>query len=326
MRSSGSALRADQAETKTLISGHTGVSRKEDIMPANSSEEELLKQARFVFKGTVQKLKAANVAGVDKKDKGRTIIVRVDEVVQAPESLGDYTGQDVTVILGEGQQLKAGQKAVFYTNATIFEDNIGVEAVGVREIEGPALALGAAFRDPAINLASQQMKERLETADVVVTGEVTSIRLPEDEPPPARTRGARSLTEDAAAPPRRPISEHEPHWREAVVAVANVEKGAHNKKEVVIRFPESNDVRWYKAPKFRPGQQGVFILHKTQPTRSARTRGIAGTLTDSEAETTDAYTALHPADFQPLQQHPEVQTLIRGIATPAKGNAGSDNS
>lgn len=288
-------------------------------MPANPSEEELLKQARFVFKGTVQKLKAANVSGVDKK-RG-TAIVRVDEVVQAPEGLGDYTGQDVTVILGEGEKVKAGQRAVFYTNATIFEENIGVESVGHRDIEGPALALGADFRDPAINLARQQMKERLETADVVVTGKVKSVRLPEEA---GQAGAAVAAAEGAGSGTRRPISEHEPHWREAVVEVANVEKGAHAKKEIVIRFPDSNDVRWYKAPKFRPGQKGVFILHKTQPSRPPRGRAVAATLTNKEAETQEAYTALHPADFQPLHQHPEVQTLIKGIGASAKGTDSSD--
>lgn len=293
-------------------------------MPANANEEELLKQARFVFKGTVQKLKAANVSGVDKKD--RAVIVRVDEVVQAPETLGDYTGQDVTVILGDGEKLKAGQRAVFYTNATIFEENIGVELVGHRDMEGPALALGADFREPAVNLAKQQMKERLETADVVVTGKVSSVRLPEDEQQSkAGAAATMGLTDEAAPGRRRPISEHEPHWREAVIEVANVEKGEHAKKEIVIRFPDSNDVRWYKAPKFRPGQKGVFILHKTQPSRPAGAHGLAATLTNKEAETTEAYTALHPADFQPLHEHPEVQTLIKGIATSAKVSGGSDN-
>ncbi len=291
-------------------------------MPANSNEEELLKQARFVFKGTVQKLKAANVSGVEKKE--RAVIVRVDEVVQAPETLGDYTGQDVTVILGKGEKLKAGQRAVFYTNATIFEENIGVESVGHRDMEGPALALGADFREPAVNLAKQQIKERLETADVVVTGRVASVRLPEDETQAGAVGAAMSLNAEADSGRRRPISEHDPHWREAVIEVANVEKGEHATKEIVVRFPDSNDVRWYKAPKFRPGQKGVFILHKTQPSRPAKGPMLAATLTDTEAETTEAYTALHPADFQPLQEHPEVQTLIKGIAASTQGTGGSD--
>ena len=299
-------------------------------MPASLSEEKLLKQARFVFKGTVQKLKAANITGLSKEQKARAVIVRVDEVVQAPETLGDYTGQDITVILSESEKVKAGQRAVFYANATEYQKNIGVESVAHRDIEGPALASGAVFRDPAINLASQQMKERLETADVVVTGKVASIRLPEDENKPARGRASKARASKASAKgaqpgPRKPITEHDPHWREAVIEVANVEKGAHGKKQIVIRFPDSNDVRWYKAPKFRPGQQGVFILHKTQPARTSRLRGVAATLTNEEAETAEAYTALHPADFQPLQQHPEVQTVIKGMATTAKDTTGSNN-
>ena len=295
-------------------------------MPASLSEEKILKQARFVLKGTVKKLKASNVAEVNKKEKASTVIVTVDEVIHAPESLGDYTGQDITVKLSKGENVKVGQRAVFYTNAWIFSENLAVESLGHRDLERSALALGASLRDPVTNLANQQLKERLETADVVVTGRVKSIRIPEDEKTPRRARGARLSAAAAAPETRRPISEHEPHWREAVVEVADVEKGPHKKKDIVIRFPESDDVRWYKAPKFRPGQEGVFILHKTQQSRPARARGIAATLTNDEADTAEAYTALHPADFQPLNQHPEIHTLIKGANVSDKKPGGSGNS
>ena len=44
-------------------------------MPASSKAEVLAQQARFIFKGTVQKLKAANMPGVPVND--RTAVVRV---------------------------------------------------------------------------------------------------------------------------------------------------------------------------------------------------------------------------------------------------------
>jgi hypothetical protein len=34
-------------------------------MPAHSSEEELVKQARFIFQGTVRKLKASNLSEIE---------------------------------------------------------------------------------------------------------------------------------------------------------------------------------------------------------------------------------------------------------------------
>ena len=121
-------------------------------MPASLSEEKILKQARFVFKGTVKKLKASNVAEVNKKEKAKTVIVTVDEVIHAPESLGDYTGQDITVKLSKGENVKIGQKAVFYTNAWIFSENLAVESLGHRDLERSALALGPTLRDPVTSL------------------------------------------------------------------------------------------------------------------------------------------------------------------------------
>src|SRR5512132_1879877 len=106
-------------------------------MPA-LKEEDLLRQARFVFKGTVSKLKASNVSEI--KPDADTVIVRVDEVVQAPEVVGDVAGHEVTVKLPPKERVTPGQRAVFYANGLVSGENIAVEAVGIRPIEGMSLA------------------------------------------------------------------------------------------------------------------------------------------------------------------------------------------
>jgi hypothetical protein len=82
-----------------------------------------------------------------------------------------------------------------------------------------------------------------------------------------RRRGgtsAETTTVPGTSMPTR-ISEHDPIWHEAVVHVESVEKGSTRQKQVVVRFPGSNDVRWRNHPKFRPGQQGVFLLNAVSP-------------------------------------------------------------
>lgn len=277
-------------------------------MATSKNEEELIQEARFVFKGTVQKLNASNVAEVDAKDKSKTVIVRVDEIIQAPEAFAGYTGSDVTVKLrGGGKKLKVGDAAVFYTNGWIMGENLAVEEVAHRPIEGSALALSTPSDDPAKTLAERDVQKRLSSADVVVTGKVSSIRIPEDAAPSGMMAEATDGTTQ-----HKPVSEHDPEWREAVVEVADVEKGPHAKKNIVVRFPSSDDVRWYKAPKFYPGQEGIFILHKTQEAPATGERKM-GTVTSEEAETTEAFTALHPADFQPLKKLSQVKTLIEAV-------------
>jgi len=101
--------------------------------------------------------------------------------------------------------------------------------------------------------------------------------------------------------PFRPITEHDPQWREAEIEVDEVEKGPR-KRRVVVRFPGSDDVRWYRAPKFQPGQEGVFILQKAteQPAIGAR-RGRA---VAAAAKGVDTFTALDPDGAEPTEAAP----------------------
>ena len=57
----------------------------------------MAQQAKFVFQGTVKKVKAATLKEVPVSDL--TVVVRVDRVIQAPEVLSAYSGHDVTVQL-----------------------------------------------------------------------------------------------------------------------------------------------------------------------------------------------------------------------------------
>lgn len=290
-------------------------------MAATLNENELIQQSGLVFRGTVQKVKAVTMARVPVSDK--TVVVRVDEVLQAPETLEGLTGTDVTVELGARQKVKVGDEAVFYTNGWMFGESIAVRALGVRPVPKATRAvLGMRAAEPPTNLRRRKMEERVSSADLVVTGRVRNVRLPAGEDAPATRSAARSARKGIAAGApetgrRRPITEHDPQWREAVVEVDDVEKGSGQKKEVVVRFPSSNDVRWYRAPKFEPGQQGVFILHKAEPGSKAKKPTLRATVTAAEAEDEEAYTCLAPEDFQPVQKSSEIKALIGGTTEPA---------
>jgi hypothetical protein len=121
------------------------------------------------------------------------------------------------------------------------------------------------------------------------------------------------------APRRKPITEHDPQWREAEIEVDAVEKGGTGKKKVVVRFPGSDDVRWYKAPKFQPGQEGVFILQKAAGETAARPSTRRGRAVAAAAETAagaDTFTALDPDDFQPSERAPEIRALAAATDEP----------
>jgi hypothetical protein len=271
-------------------------------MPPPSRTEQLASQAKFVFQGTVNKVKAATMADVPVSD--RTVVVRVDRVIQAPEVLRNHAGHEITVQLAPKEEpVKPKQTAVFYTNGWIFGDSIAVQSVGHENATPTAMAaLSHHPEDPVQSLHTREALGQAAAADLVVTGRVAAVRLPAAEAQARATAATGGRTGER-------ISEHAPLWQEAVIDVDQVHKGQGQPKQVVIRFPASTDVRWYKAPKFHTGQEGVFLLHKEQLKGPA---AVAATTATAPALTAQEYTALHPADFQPLDQLPQIMLAVRG--------------
>jgi hypothetical protein len=285
------------------------MAKKRSVRDAGSASSA---PAGFVFRGTVERARASTIPGLP-ADAG-TVVVRVNEVLEAPPALAKLAGREVTVV-DAGKAARAGQEAIFHTNGVRFGEGIAVRAVRVEPLapaapaRGPAAARAAAAPlaaaagtgapDPAQAHHERQLKRQLDAADVVVAGTVTDVRMAPETlalagapaaaiaAPAGGRRGARGAARAAGAapgpPPWRRISEHDPLWQEAVVHVESVEKGATNQKQVVVRFPGSNDVAWRNHPKFRPGQQGVFLLNRSGgaatsvPAAAAGSRrGVAG--------------------------------------------------
>jgi hypothetical protein len=249
----------------------------------------------FVFHGTITRLRAATMrqAPVD----ARTAVVHVDAVIEAPADMTKLAGQDVTVQLAAGARPAKGRSLVFHTVPLMFGDSVLVKSLAQEPVTLTRAALATV--NPVARKAARDVRERVADADMVVSGHVVSINLPESER--AGVAAPRSALARSATERPRPVSEHDPKWREAVVEVDAVHKGP-SARTVSVRFPASTDVRWYKAPKFTVGQRGFFMLRRAggEPTAgraapSARARALA-----RQAAPGPVYTALHPADFQPL--------------------------
>jgi hypothetical protein len=275
-------------------------------MSKDLTQEEIEPLANFVFKGTVQKLKAATMEGVPVTN--RTLIVRVDEIVEAPDVLTDFAGREITVELDGAKKLKQGEQAIFHTSGWIFGEGLAVRALSHSPAMIGLASFGVAPGNPVENLENKKARLRYEQAKTVVTGRVTSVRLP-----PAQMSGFAAAAGGAEPTEFRPISEHDPVIQEAVVEVDAVHKGETPTKQVKVRFPSSTDVQWYKAPKFRPGQQGFFMLHKEEGEEAPHPQmkgGLMAAAMVSAEDVEDTYTALHPADFQPLDQLGGVRNMI----------------
>jgi hypothetical protein len=246
-------------------------------MPKQIDYQALSQEAGMVFKGTVKQQGAATMPQVPINNK--TLVVTVDEILKAPDTLQPFVSKDITVQLGEGQQATAGQQYVFFCQGWMFGESIALVAIGVAQ----ATDLATKHATAAVSLAPDRaMTERIANAEMVISGRVVDVR---------------------DVPHNEPITEHDPKWREAIVHVDTVAKGQQpdtGQDTVVVRFAASKDIKWHRAPKFHVDQQGVWILGNAKaPLGLAAVGGEPNT-----------YTVVDPRDFHPAKELPRVQSLV----------------
>jgi len=227
----------------------------------------------LIFKGTVKTLHSATPTV---PVENSTAIVHVDEVLEAPESMGDLAGQDVTLRLVDPEAVKPGEARIFFTVVYSLGSSVGVAEIGSQVVEKSSDRLRSQIREARQQLIDDELARRLVSADVVVVGKVGETR-----PTPETEKNV-------------PSSEHDPLWWEAMVQVESVAKGKPIQGQVILYFPHTYDQRWGSAPKFEKGQEGIFLLHAEE----GKKFGAGG------------YTALDAQDFQPKNQMDKVRRLM----------------
>jgi hypothetical protein len=244
--------------------------------------------AEFVFIGVVEELRGIS-PGDTVEPNNAAAIVRVEEVLHSPDVLVGYAGQLVTVLLREPGRVQTGERAVFFTNGLSFGETLVVQEVNHHPPDGEPAALAGRVSDARTSRTQREMQDQVSRADVIVSGRVADVRTP------AAARGL------AAAEPGRPVSEHDPMWTEAVIAVDTTVKGEQPQGETIVLFPASEDVAWAHVPKLHPGQEGVFLLH-----RQERIPELAGAAMVGQQP---AFAALDPLDVQPSEELDRVRAL-----------------
>ena len=271
----------------------------------------------FVFTGSVKTLGSATMKQVSAGR--RTAVVRVDQVVEANPQLARLAGQEVTVELRG--RAKVGDQLIFHAIPLMFGDSVSVRAVKQERVTAAQAAMAAGAGDPVARKASRDLQDRFANADVVVLGRVKAVTLPAGDTK-RRSGVATSAANSASA--GRPASEHDPKWRDAIVEVDAIHKGRPATRTITVRFPESTDVRWYRAPKFRPGQQGFFMLRKGTTEAAPKGKGAVARARGSAAPAASGplYMALHPEDFQPFTEADAVRmTMLAAGSKKAKPHA-----
>ena len=238
---------------------------------AQPNLDELTRESTFIVQATVTRLRAATMSVVPPSDN--TIVVKVNQVHHAPQSMAQLVGRELTVLVRDPTELTVGDEAVFFANGWLIGEGVAVQEVGRMK--------GRIDSDVEKRLASAQqtgedrdLRARIASAELVVAGTVSAVRL-------------RSMSD---AP--KGVSEHDPQLREATINVEAVLKGDPSVKEAVVLFPSSLDIAWVNVPKFKVGEEGVWILQR-----------------DTEL---NGLTAPDSLDFQPKSQVERLRRLTGG--------------
>ncbi len=274
-----------------LVAANTQESRQ-----VTSEADDFLARSSFVFEGTVRKVKASTVKRIPSGDS--TAVVLVDRVVKGAETVGDFTGEEVTVVLVKPLSLELDGRFTFFTNPKVSSKSLAVEEVGhtglvaeiAKEKGAPDLKARAAKADQEIE--GKKLQAAVAQADLIVAGQVTATK-------PMAVDGARP-----------PFSEHDPEWWEATIQIQGVEKGQAG-ATVTAYYPHSRDIRWFAVPKLDElkSKDRVFIFHaKMDP-------HIEGAGEEREQEPDQfeikGLKILHPEDVQPAEKRDQVRAMLK---------------
>jgi hypothetical protein len=250
-----------------------------------SVSPEVAAGASVVFVGTVQQAEGSTFT--DLPLQPGMMVVRTDEVVRKPDSIGLASGDLVTVIAEPGSPMAAQERGRFYTEIVLVGETLSVRELA-RESMGVQMA-AAEEADVTFEMADPALRAEVNEAEVIVVGRVSAVREP---------------VEASLSPEQQPITEHDPQWREAVVEVQRSIKGSEPGEVLVVRFPASIDVAWYRAPKLQVGTEGTFILDADVISGGPARSEVAGV-------EERAFTALEPQSVAPAAAADAIEALIQ---------------
>jgi len=250
--------------------------------PQNPIEmEELIRRSSFIFRAEVEKLAASNLKMLPATN--RTVLVRVLEVLDAPVPPLTLTEQVITVHLVKAGTVELKEQAIFFANGWLYGENTAVTEVTHFPARAQSAELRKQIADVRAKVEDEKLQARIARATLVVVGTVADTRPLE--------KNGKAL----------PITEHDADWHVAYVKVEAFLKGERSESPVAVVFPASTDVMWRRSPKFRLGQEGIWILEEDKTRRMFPELGMP------------AFAALDPLDFRSKAEIDRIRHLVAGI-------------
>jgi len=190
-------------------------------------------------------------------------------------------GATVTVQLKEPGSLKAGTTATFFTTGWLYGENVALKEVSHTTADLNAQSLQKQVAALQARTSDQKLQSRIQSSAMVFAGKVVASR-------PLQAEGGRTN------------SEHDPDWWTADVEVQSLLKGPPSAaKRVSLLFAHSNDVMWFRSPKLKEGQQGIWIASEYKP------GGLF------PLERAPLLAVVSPLDYQPSVERDRIQRLLK---------------
>ena len=229
----------------------------------------LIDQAGFIFIGKVlaprSKLSFTAISAAD------AVPVLISEILLSTDVMRGFKDKEVFVVSRNPSALTEGASLVFFTNILVLGDHVVVQEIGNVDAADRATSQIA-------QLANERpLEQRVSAADLIIIGQVLSC-VPASH--------ADALT----------VSEHDPQWWVARIAVQSIVKG-EAQADIEALFASSTDIAWHKSPKLREGIRGVFSLHLLNASEAPPEVGRS------------IYLLIDPLDFLPAERLPDVQRL-----------------
>jgi hypothetical protein len=239
------------------------------------------RNAPFVVAGRVARTGAANMPMVPAS--ANTGVFQVDEILHGPPVLNNFAGKEITVLFSDsGPAPRAGESLLLFATSWLYGEGLAVLEVGRMDQSGDRRKTMRTEIDEAFARREDELLlARINLADVSIVGKVVKTA-----PAPDEIRR------------RMPITEHTPDWWSAEIEISSIEKGSHQGKLIRVWFPNSEDAAWHESAKFKPGQEGIWLLQRDQQERGWPIMRIPG------------LSALHPLDFQPLDRLDRIRRLL----------------
>jgi hypothetical protein len=238
--------------------------------------QRLVDVAGFIFRGSVHQREAgappAIAVGADD-----TLSVRVEEVLHSTPVLRGLAGQHAFLITRHAGLLRHDRHSILFTDVVSLGQTLLLREIGHAESTEEVLRhLAHAIHENE----ERPLRERIVTADLIVTGEVVESHVLDSAP--------------------KPKGEHDPIWWLARVAVKAVHKGRKPRGEIEVLFAASIDRAWVRSPKLYTGTSGILLLHLVKE----------GDLPGVVAP--PAYQATHPLDLQPVHRLADIERGLGG--------------